>query len=112
MENAKSRVEIYNEDYVGLNHAYVQMYKFYNKLLECSDADEEVLAVMREILLVYNPTLDRIKSEMTIKTRYKEEPASKSAASVAANGTEGTASASSSNKSSSPVILYGNFTGE
>ena len=111
MGNSKSRVEIYNEDYVGLNHAYVQMYKFYNRLLECSDADEEVLAVMREILLVYNPTLDRIKSEMTIKTRFKEEPKQQSCASNSANGTDGSASSVSS-KSSSPVILYGNFTGD
>ena len=73
MENSVSRVDIYNEDYVGLNHAYVQMYKFYNRLLEASDADDEVLSVIREILLVFNPTLDRIKSEMTVKTRYKED---------------------------------------
>ena len=56
-----------------MNHAYVQMYKFYNRLLEASDADDEVLSVIREILLVFNPTLDRIKSEMTVKTRYKED---------------------------------------
>ena len=68
-----SRVDIYNEEYVGLNHAYVQMYKFYNRLIDSGDADEEVLSVIREILLVFNPTLDRIKSEMTVKTRYKED---------------------------------------
>ena len=73
MNEKLSRVEIYNEEYVDLNHAYVQMYKFYNRLLSATDADEEVLSVIREILLVFNPTLDRIKSEMTVKTRFKEE---------------------------------------
>ncbi len=87
-----SKVEIYNEEYVDLNHAYVQMYKFYNRLLEAEDADEEVLSVMREILLVFNPTLDRIKSEMTVRTRYKEEKA-----------------VSGGNQN---VILHGNFTGD
>ena len=80
------------------------MYKFYNRLLEASDADEEVLAVMREILLVFNPTLDRIKSEMTVKTRYKEEPTQ----AKVVNGKE----SSSQTPDSSSVILHGNFTGE
>ena len=98
-----SRIQIYNEDYIGLNHAYVQMYKFYNRLLEVADADEEVLAVIREILLVFNPTLDRIKSEMTIKTRFKEEPVSKN---------EHVEPQKVVNGSAAPVILHGNFTGE
>jgi len=101
MEN-NTRVEIYNEEYVGLNHAYVTMYKAYNRLLEASDADEEVLAVLREILLVFNPTLDRIKSEMTVKTRVKEEFA------CSKNSTRQKAASGGS----SPVILHGNFTGD
>ena len=95
MGNNLSRVDIYNQNYVALNHAYVEMYQFYNKLLESVDADEEVLGVMREILLVFNPTLDRIKSEMTIKTRYKEESQNIS------NSTD-----------SASVVLHGNFTGD
>ena len=95
MGNNLSRVDIYNQNYVALNHAYVEMYQFYNKLLESVDADEEVLGVMREILLVFNPTLDRIKSEMTIKTRYKEESQNIS------NATD-----------SASVVLHGNFTGD
>ena len=98
----KSRVNVYNEDYVELNHAYVTIYKFYNSLLETYNADEDVLAVLREIMLVFNPTLDRIKSEMTVKTRFKEEPvSSESQDSKKAAGGDG-----------SPVILYGKFTGD
>ncbi|WP_407427090.1 hypothetical protein [Treponema sp.] len=96
-QKSDSKVNIYNEDYVGLNHAYVQIYKSYNRLLECSDADEEVLEVLREILLVFNPTLDKIKSEMTVKTRYKEE-------------TDNTKNIN--NRSDKSIILHGNFTGE
>lgn len=106
MENNLSRVDVYNEDYIGLNHAYVQIYKSYNRLLETHDADEEVLSVMREILLVFNPTLDRIKSEMTIKTRVKEEP------SANASNAGGNTAQKAVNGSSGPVILHGNFTGE
>ncbi|MBB5227457.1 hypothetical protein DYE50_08240 [Treponema ruminis] len=97
-----SRVDVYNEEYVGLNHAYVQMYKFYNRLLETNDADDDVLSIIREILLVFNPTLDKIKSEMTVKTRYKDdnEPAQE-----AVNGSP------MHSKKSDSVIYYGNFTG-
>ena len=97
-----SRVDVYNEEYVSLNHAYVQMYKFYNRLLETDDADEEVANIIREILLVFNPTLDKIKSEMTVKTRYKEEP---DATQRAATGTHGSVAQQS-------IILHGNFTGD
>ena len=96
-----TRVDIYNEEYVGLNHAYVQMYKFYNRLLEARDADEDVLAVIREILLVFNPTLDKIKSEMTVKTRYKEESAPKEDSKPVQAKAAGDS-----------VILHGNFTGD
>lgn len=108
MESPVSRVNIYNEEYIALNHAYVQMYKFYNRLLEANDADDEVLNVMREILLVFNPTLDRIKSEMTIKTRFKEE--------AKENSKKGFEFASpetvSEVQNQSDVILHGNFTGD
>ena len=99
--DSMTRVDIYNEEYVGLNHAYVQMYKFYNRLIEERDADEDVLAVIREILLVFNPTLDKIKSEMTVKTRYKEEPEQK----TNSNPVQAKAAGDS-------VILHGNFTGD
>ena len=104
MVNSMSIVDIYNEEYVELNHAYVQMYKFYNRLLDVKDADEEVLGVIREILLVFNPTLDRIKSEMTVKTRYKDEPEMK-----AVNQSH---TVSTDQKADDSVILHGNFTGE
>ena len=104
-----SRVDIYNEEYVGLNHAYVQMFKFYNRLIDSGDADEEVLSVIREILLVFNPTLDRIKSEMTVKTRYKEDGDNSQGKAKAVNGTDVSAGGK---KSAGAVILHGNFTGE
>ena len=105
MEKNFSRVDVYNEDYVALNHAYVQMYKFYNRLLEVKDADDEVLTVIKEILLIFNPTLDRIKSEMTIKTRYKEELSASTQAQNKSGEDYG-------KKSETPVILHGNFTGD
>lgn len=101
-----SRVDIYNEDYVELNHAYVQIYKSYNRLLECKDADEDVLTVLREILLVFNPTLDRIKSEMTVRTRFKEDAGNNA---KVVNDNDGTPVNKPNGK---PIILHGNFTGE
>lgn len=71
-----TKVEIYNEDYTKLNHAYIQIYETYTKLLEADDADQEVLITLAGILQVFNPTLDAIKSEMTVKTRFKDEPSS------------------------------------
>ena len=100
MENSVTRVAVYNEEYVELNHAYVQTYKFYSRLLEAKDADDEVLDVMREILLVFNPTLDRIKSEMTVKTRFKEDQK------------ENNSLKESDSQNHSSVILHGNFTGD
>lgn len=102
-----SRVDIYNEEYVGLNHAYVQMYKFYNRLIDSGDADEEVLGVIREILLVFNPTLDRIKSEMTVKTRYKDDCENHNCQDKYVND-----EVPATKKKSEDVILHGNFTGE
>ncbi|MBR4374390.1 MAG: hypothetical protein IKP49_08530 [Treponema sp.] len=69
-----TKVEIYNSDYTNLNHAYIQIYETYSKLLEAEDADQEVLFTLAGILQVFNPTLDVIKSEMTVKTRFKEDP--------------------------------------
>ncbi len=70
-----TKTEIYNEDYVQLNHAYIQIFDSYKKLLDAPDADGEVVAVFAQILTVLNPTLDRIKSEMTVRTRFKDENA-------------------------------------
>ena len=67
-----TKTEIYNEDYTKLNHAYIEICDTYKKLAEASDADTEVLMVLASILQVFNPTLDKIKSEMTVKTRFKD----------------------------------------
>ena len=87
-----TKTEIYNADYTKVNHAYIEIFDFYTKLIECDDADEEILLVLENILRVFNPALDKIKSEMTVKTRYKEEPAEK--------------------KGKSPQVIKANFTGE
>ncbi|MCR5171947.1 MAG: hypothetical protein K6B73_03675 [Treponema sp.] len=103
-----NKVEVYNSDYTKLNHAYIEIYQSYEKLIECRDADDEILTVLESILRVFNPALDKIKSEMTVKTRYKEEPQ------MAVSGADGGAAASSggSHKNDGPRILKGNFTGE
>lgn len=67
-----TKTEIYNEDYTKLNHAYIQIYDSYKKLVDADDADEEVMMVLASILQVMNPTLDKIKSEMTVSTRFKD----------------------------------------
>ncbi len=68
-----TRVSVYNSDYVELNHAYNVIFHSYEQLIECADADDEVLSALETILRTMNPTLDRIKSEMTVKTRYKSD---------------------------------------
>ncbi|MDO5767841.1 MAG: hypothetical protein Q4P83_09540 [Spirochaetales bacterium] len=73
-----TKTEVYNSDYTKLNHAYIVIYESYQKLVECKDADKEVLFVMENILRAFNPTLDRIKSEMTVQTRFKDENSKKS----------------------------------
>ena len=77
-----TKTEVYNSDYTKLNHAYIVIYESYQKLVECKDADKEVLFVMENILRAFNPTLDRIKSEMTVQTRFKDENSKKSEDSV------------------------------
>lgn len=101
------KVSVYNSDYTKLNHAYVLIFDFYKKMIECQDADEEVLAVLESILRVFNPALDRIKSEMTVKTRYKEDTSTQNNA-PKQNGEEN----GSGGQGKNPYILTGNFTGE
>ncbi|MBQ6781850.1 MAG: hypothetical protein IJP62_11585 [Treponema sp.] len=96
------KVSVYNSEYTKLNHAYIEIFDFYKKMIECEDADKEVVAVLESILRVFNPTLDRIKSEMTVKTRYKEDaPAEKDAATH-----------DDTDNGKNPYILTGNFTGD
>ena len=71
------KTEVYNSDYTELNHAYILIYESYQKLVKCKDADKEVLFVMESILRALNPTLDRIKSEMTVQTRLKDKNSKK-----------------------------------
>lgn len=97
-----TKVDVYNSDYTKLNHAYIVMYEMYEKLIQCEDADEEILLLLESILRPLNPALDKIKSEMTVKTRYKEENSSKNEKS----------DFSVDKKNSDGVILRGNFTGE
>ena len=67
------KVDVYNADYTKLNNAYIAMYDTCQRLAQCKDADFEVLGVLQQILFALDPTLDKIKSEMTVKTRYKDE---------------------------------------
>ncbi len=67
-----NKVDVYNSDYTKLNHAYILVYNAYTKLIQCPDYDEEVLAAMESFLRTFNPLLDKIKSEMTVQTRYKD----------------------------------------
>lgn len=69
------KVDVYNSDYTKLNNAYIAMYDTCQKLARCPDADGEVLGVLQQILFALNPALDRIKSEMTVRTRFKDEGA-------------------------------------
>lgn len=67
-----NKVDVYNSDYTKLNHAYILIYNAYTKLIQCPDYDEEALVAMEGILRIFNPLLDKIKSEMTVQTRYKD----------------------------------------
>lgn len=111
-----TKTDIFNSDYTTLNHCYIEIYNTYKKLTEAEDIkpDDEVLDVLGKILIVFNPVLDKIKSEMTVKTRFKDSsentkpgkfnPSEKNDDS-AENGQKKT-------KGKSPIILHGNFTGE
>ena len=44
-----TKTEVYNSDYTKLNHAYIVIYESYQKLVECKDADKEVLFVMEKL---------------------------------------------------------------
>lgn len=66
-------VELYNAEYTKLNHTYNEIFSFYEKLTNCSDEDSEVVDAIETILRIFNPTLDEIKSKMTVKTRYVGE---------------------------------------
>ena len=74
LEIFMNKVEIYNSDYTKLNHAYILIFQSYQKLVQCEDAERDVLFVMETFLRAFNPALDRIKSEMTVQTRCKEDP--------------------------------------
>ena len=91
-----NKIDVYNSDYTNLNHSYICIYETYEKLLDAPDADPEVMDILGKILMVFNPTLDKIKSEMTVKTRYKD----------IASGSK------APGKKNGPVILHGNFTGD
>lgn len=68
-----NKTDVYNSDYTKLNSAYIDIYETCQKLADCEDVDLEVLGILEQILFAFNPTLDKIKSEMTVKTRYKDE---------------------------------------
>lgn len=97
-----NKVDVYNSDYTKLNHSYIVIYETYEKLIQCEDADEEVLVVLENILRALNPALDLIKSQMTVKTRYKDEGNTS-----AADGKN--ESGKNSETGNGPVILHGKF---
>ena len=68
-----TKVDVYNEDYIKLNNAYITMYDTCQRLSECKDADPNVVRVLQQILFAFDHTLDQIKSEMTVKTHFKDE---------------------------------------
>lgn len=100
-----TKTDVYNSDYTTLNHCYIEIYNSYRKLLEVDDADFDVMEALRQILVVFNPTLDRIKSQMTVKTRFKD-----SGKSGGQSSKQQTVRVEK-NKNGA-VILHGNFTGE
>ncbi len=108
-----NKVDVYNTEYTKLNHAYIEIFDFYSKMIECKDADEDVLVVLENILRVFNPTLDKIKSEMTVKTRYKDDAPAKKSGEAASNKSKDSDNGNNGGgDSGSPYILTGNFTGE
>ena len=104
-----TKVDVYNSGYTELNHAYIEIFDFYSRMTGCRDADEEVLAVLEGILRAFNPTLDRIKSEMTVRTRYKDDAPTKN---TAMNAKGAGADDDDDGHGGNPYILTGNFTGD
>lgn len=107
-----TKTEIYNSDYTKLNHCYIEIYNTYKKLAEAEDIepDDEVLDVLGKILIVFNPILDKIKSEMTVETRFvdSQNPHEKFGRSKDSDDDENSKKA----KRKGPIILHGNFTGD
>ncbi len=83
-----TRAETYNTEYVKMNHAYIQLFESYQVLMQADDVDKEVKQILESVFMVLNPTLDKIKSEMTVKTRYKEDSASGKAQKEKISGTK------------------------
>ncbi len=110
-----TKVEVYNSEYTTLNHAYNEIFHAYEQLLECDDADDEVVSVLEMMLRAFNPTLDRIKSEMTVKTRYKpddQQPATGLPPESPSDADEGDEEQKDQPPSSDGNVFTGNFTGE
>lgn len=72
-------IELYNTNYTKLNHTYNEIFHFYEQLLSCKKKNKTILAGIETILRIFNPTLDEIKSKMTVKTRFVESGESESA---------------------------------
>lgn len=107
-----TKTEIYNSDYTKLNHCYIEIYNTYKKLSEAEDIDpdDEVLDVLGKILIVFNPVLDKIKSEMTVETRFVDSNNPQSKFGKNQNSDDDDAAENKKSKNNGPIILHGNFT--
>ena len=85
-----TKTDVYNADYTKLNSAYIDIYDTCQRLAQCKDVDVEVLSILEQILFAFNPTLDKIKSEMTVKTKFKnpDEEIDEVKTEVSENGTK------------------------
>lgn len=107
-----AKVDVYNSDYTELNHSYNVIFHSYEQLLECDDADPQVVAAIEAILRTFNPVLDRIKSEMTVKTRYKSDDQQPSTGLPPESPFDSEDDDEEGTGSSEGNVFTGNFTGE
>lgn len=107
-----TKTDIYNSDYTKLNHSYIEIYNTYKKLAEADDADAEVMDVLGKILIVFNPILDKIKSEMTVETRFKNPDEKNQWNSASGETGYSSKKAVKVENKNGTIILHGNFTGE
>lgn len=111
-----TKTDIFNSDYTTLNHCYIEIYNSYKKLTEAEDIkpDDEVLDVLGKILIVFNPVLDKMKSEMTVKTRFKDSMENSKPEKIDSSQEKSDLAGKGQKKANrkSPVILHGNFTGD
>ena len=67
-----AQTDVHDSGYATPGRCYAGIYNFCRSLLDADGSDFDLMESLRRIFLVFNPALDKIKSQMTVKTRFKD----------------------------------------